>query len=193
MDSSKSSRRVGLARALSKLGFCSRSDAFDLIRAGKVRLNGNVHRDPDFPVHMDKDRLEVNGRAVIAESRAYLMLNKPRGVVTTVSDEKNRQTVTSFLPEDIPWVSPVGRLDKASEGLLLLTNDSEWSARVLAPETHLEKNLSCTNCSGCRGCAARIHAPGRQNAGGRFPEGQKRAPGARRQAQHLAGNRLGRG
>jgi 23S rRNA pseudouridine2605 synthase len=139
VDSSKSSRRVGLARALSKLGFCSRSDAFDLIRAGKVRLNGNVHRDPDFPVHMDKDRLEVNGRAVIAESRAYLMQNKPRGVVTTVSDEKNRQTVTSFLPEDIPWVSPVGRLDKASEGLLLLTNDSEWSARVLAPETHLEK------------------------------------------------------
>lgn len=139
MDSGKSSRRVGLARALSKLGFCSRSDAFDLIRAGKVRLNGNVHRDPEFPVHMDKDRLEVNGRAVIAESRAYLMLNKPRGVITTASDEKNRQTVTAFLPENIPWVSPVGRLDKASEGLLLLTNDSEWSARVLAPETHLEK------------------------------------------------------
>jgi 23S rRNA pseudouridine2605 synthase len=139
VDSSKNSRRVGLARALSKLGFCSRSDAFDLSRAGKVRLNGNVTRDPEFPVHMNKDRLEVNGRAVIAESRVYLMLNKPRGVVTTASDEKNRQTVTAFLPEDIPWVSPVGRLDKASEGLLLLTNDSEWSARVLAPETHLEK------------------------------------------------------
>jgi 23S rRNA pseudouridine2605 synthase len=137
--STKSSRRVGLARALSKLGFCSRSAAFDLVRAGKVRLNGKTRRDPEFPVHIKKDRLEVDGRTVTAKAKAYLMLNKPRGVVTTASDEKNRQTVYSFLPDDIPWIAPVGRLDKASEGLLLLTNDSEWSARVLAPETHLEK------------------------------------------------------
>src|SRR2546427_277166 len=88
---------------------------------------------------MEKDRLEVDGRTVTAKAKAYLMLNKPRGVVTTASDEKNRQTVYAFLPDDIPWIAPVGRLDKASEGLLLLTNDSEWSARVLAPETHLEK------------------------------------------------------
>ena len=81
----------------------------------------------------------MDGRTVTAKAKAYLMLNKPRGVVTTASDEKNRQTVYSFLPDDIPWIAPVGRLDKASEGLLLLTNDSEWSARVLAPETHLEK------------------------------------------------------
>ena len=88
---------------------------------------------------MNKDRIEVDGRAIAAKASVYLMLNKPRGVVTTASDEKNRQTVYSFLPDDIPWIAPVGRLDKASEGLLLLTNDSEWSARVLAPETHLEK------------------------------------------------------
>ena len=88
---------------------------------------------------MEKDRLEVDGRTVTAKAKAYLMLNKPHGVVTTASDEKNRQTVYAFLPDDIPWIAPVGRLDKASEGLLLLTNDSEWSARVLAPETHLEK------------------------------------------------------
>jgi 23S rRNA pseudouridine2605 synthase len=137
--STKNSRRVGLARALSKLGFCSRSAAFDLIRAGKVRLNGNIQRDAEFPVHMDKDRLEVDRRALVAKARVYLMLNKPGGVVTTASDEKNRQTVYAFLPEDIPWIAPVGRLDKASEGLLLLTNDSEWSARVLAPEIHLDK------------------------------------------------------
>lgn len=139
MGSTKNSRRVGLARTLSKLGFCSRSAAFDLIRAGKVRLNGKIHRDPEFPVHIDKDRLEVDGRAVVSKSRVYMMLNKPRGVVTTASDEKDRQTVYAFLPHDIPWIAPVGRLDKASEGLLLFTNDSEWSARVLAPETHLEK------------------------------------------------------
>ena len=139
MASTKNSRRVGLARALSKLGFCSRSAAFDLIRAGKVRLDGNIRRDPEFPVHIDKDEIEVEGYNVVAKAKIYLMLNKPRGAVTTASDEKNRQTVYSFLPEDIPWVAPVGRLDKASEGLLLLTNDSEWSARVLAPETHLDK------------------------------------------------------
>ena len=139
MASPNNSRRVGLARALSKLGFCSRSAAFDLIRAGKVRLNGDIHLDPEFPVYMEKDRLEVDGRVIVGKSKVYLMLNKPRGVVTTASDEKDRKTVYAFLPADTPWVAPVGRLDKASEGLLLLTNDSEWSARVLAPESHVEK------------------------------------------------------
>ena len=88
---------------------------------------------------MEKDRLEVDGRVIVGKSKVYLMLNKPRGVVTTASEEKNRKTVYAFLPADIPWVAPVGRLDKASEGLLLLTNDSEWSARVLARESHVEK------------------------------------------------------
>ena len=67
------------------------------------------------------------------------MLNKPRGLVTTTSDEQGRNTVYSCLPEDLPWIAPVGRLDKASEGLLLFTNDSEWAARVLAPESHLDR------------------------------------------------------
>lgn len=67
------------------------------------------------------------------------MLNKPRGLVTTAADDKGRETIYSCLPPDLPWLAPVGRLDKASEGLLLLTNDSEWAARLLAPETHLEK------------------------------------------------------
>jgi 23S rRNA pseudouridine2605 synthase len=70
------------------------------------------------------------------------MMNKPRGLVTTASDEQGRKTVYSVLQMEmqaLPWVSPVGRLDKASEGLLLLTNDSEWGARIAAPEAHLEK------------------------------------------------------
>ena len=76
------------------------------------------------------------------QGKIYLMMNKPRGVVTTASDEKGRETVYSVLGnagESQPWVAPVGRLDKASEGLLLLTNDSEWGARIAAPETHLAK------------------------------------------------------
>jgi 23S rRNA pseudouridine2605 synthase len=133
------SRKVGLARALSKLGFCSRSRAAELIRQGRVRLNGATRRDPETPVHLERDRIEVDRSPVEARSLIYLMLNKPRGVVTTASDEKGRETVYSLLPENPPWVGPVGRLDKASEGLLLLTNDSEWAARISDPESHVDK------------------------------------------------------
>jgi len=132
-------RRVGLARALSKLGYCSRSEAALLIRAGRVSVDGRRRGDPETPVRLAKDRIEVDGNLLQARNKLYLMLNKPRGVVTTASDEKGRQTVYALLPEDCAWVAPVGRLDKASEGLLLLTNDSEWSARVQSPGTHLEK------------------------------------------------------
>jgi 23S rRNA pseudouridine2605 synthase len=130
---------TGLARAISKLGFCSRAQAAQLIRAGRVRLNGGVRRDPETPVRIGKDRIEVDGQQLKAAAKIYLVMNKPRGIVTTASDEKGRDTVYSLLVEDLPWVAPVGRLDKASEGLLLLTNDSEWAARVTAPETHLDK------------------------------------------------------
>lgn len=133
------SRRIGLARALSKLGYCSRAQAFALIRAGRVRLNGAVRRDPEAPVHLERDRILVDGEAVGASAPLYLALNKPRGVVITAADEQGRRTVYDCLPPGLPWLAPVGRLDKASEGLLLLTNDSEWAARILAPESHLEK------------------------------------------------------
>jgi 23S rRNA pseudouridine2605 synthase len=133
------SRRIGLARALSKLGYCSRSKAFGLIRGGQVRLNGNLTRNPESPVHIGRDRIEVDGISVQAGTLIYFMMNKPRGVVTTASDEKGRETVYRYLEKDTPWVGPVGRLDKASEGLLLLTNDSEWAAKITAPETHLDK------------------------------------------------------
>ena len=134
-----SSRKTGLARALSKLGYCSRSQGAALIRAGRVRLNGASRRDPESAVDVEQDRIEVDGKLLRTAEKIYLMLNKPRGVVTTASDEKGRQTVYDLLTEQKSWVAPVGRLDKASEGLLLLTNDSEWAARVLAPETHLDK------------------------------------------------------
>jgi len=139
MERGRDVKRVGLARALSKLGYCSRSQATELICAGRVRLNGAIRRDPETPVHVDRDRIEVDHRIVGEEAKIYLMLNKPRGVVTTASDEKGRDTVYSCLSAGLPWVAPVGRLDKASEGLLLLTNDSEWAARISDPETHLDK------------------------------------------------------
>jgi len=132
-------RTVGLARALSKLGYCSRSQAQQLIRAGRVQVNGAAKRNPETPVYLGRDRIEVDGGLIRPARKIYLMLNKPRGLVTTAADEKGRPTVYSKLQNDLPWLAPVGRLDKASEGMLLLTNDSEWAARVTAPETHLLK------------------------------------------------------
>jgi 23S rRNA pseudouridine2605 synthase len=134
--------RVVLARALSKLGYCSRSRASELIRRGEVRVNGRLTRDSELSLSLDHDKITIAGQTIKLEKKIYLAMNKPRGVVTTASDEKGRETVYSILAKEsqpLPWVSPVGRLDKASEGLLLLTNDSEWGARVASPETHLPK------------------------------------------------------
>lgn len=135
---SKGNRRVGLARTLSKLGYCSRSQAVALIRSGAVAVNGTVRRDPEYPVQ-PHHRITTNGELVAQTAKTYLLLNKPRGVITTASDEKGRETVYSLLPPGLPWLAPVGRLDKASEGLLILTNDSEWAGRITDPASHLEK------------------------------------------------------
>jgi 23S rRNA pseudouridine2605 synthase len=138
-SSNKVGKTVGLARALSKLGHCSRSQAFVLIREGKVWLNGARPRDPETPVRMGVDRIEIEGAEIRAAEKIYLMLNKPRGLVTSAADEKGRETVYSLLPKDLAWIAPVGRLDKASEGLLLFTNDSAWAARITNPASHLDK------------------------------------------------------
>jgi 23S rRNA pseudouridine2605 synthase len=132
-------RKTGLARAISKLGYCSRAEAARLIRSGKVQLNGRLQRDPETPVHVGRDRIAVKGHALEHAKLFYLALNKPRGVVTTASDEKGRDTVYAYLPAGTPWCSPVGRLDQASEGLLLFTNHTAWANRITAPETHLDK------------------------------------------------------
>ena len=134
------SPRHGLARTLSKLGACSRTQAALYAREGRVAINGRIVRDPERPVDAERDRIALDGREIRASERIYLMLNKPRGYVTTASDERGRDTVYALLEgAALPWVAPVGRLDKASEGLLLLTNDSAWAARITAPESHLEK------------------------------------------------------
>ena len=134
---------VGLARAISKMGYCSRSRAAEAIRAGRVRVNGAVKTNVEAPVHLVKDRVEIDGREIKKAENIYLMLNKPRGVLTTASDQHGRETIYSFLDKyndgSLHWVAPVGRLDKASEGLLLITNDSEWAAKITAPETHIDK------------------------------------------------------
>jgi 23S rRNA pseudouridine2605 synthase len=102
-------------------------------------LNGTERRNPEFPVDLERDRIVVDGQKVRPKKKIYLVLNKPRGLVTTASDEQGRETVYSCLPREQSWVGPVGRLDQASEGLLLLTNDSEWAAQITSPESHVDK------------------------------------------------------
>jgi 23S rRNA pseudouridine2605 synthase len=112
----------------------------ELIGAGRVRVNGRGERDGARRVDPAKDRIEVEGRVVPPSEKVYLMLNKPRGLVTSAADEKGRATVYEGLKDcGFPWLVPVGRLDKASEGLLLFTNDTRWAARIMAPQTHLDK------------------------------------------------------
>jgi len=130
----------GLARALSKLGFCSRSQARGLIEAGRVKVNGAVRLDPEWRVDLNHDKIEVDATPLSGQPKIYLMLNKPRGLVTTSADERGRETVFKcFAGKNLPFIAPVGRLDQASEGLLLFTNDTQWAALITAPESRIEK------------------------------------------------------
>jgi 23S rRNA pseudouridine2605 synthase len=98
-----------------------------------VRVNGRLVKDPEFPVNQGSDSVTVDGQEN-APARMVFMLNKPRGLVTTTRDEQGRDTVYScFKGADLPWLAPIGRLDKASEGLLLFSNDPAWAARVAHP------------------------------------------------------------
>ena len=134
-----SAKAHGVARVISKRGFCSRSQAENLVREGRVSLRGKIVRDPDTPAR-ENDEICVDGKHVKASEFVYFMMNKPRGYVTTASDEKGRATVMDLFREQyakmfpgkpVPHISPVGRLDAASEGLLLFTNDTQWADALL--------------------------------------------------------------
>jgi 23S rRNA pseudouridine2605 synthase len=131
---------VSVARGLSKLGVCSRSEGERLVEAGRVRVNGKIVRDVSVRIVPERDAIEIDGKRVGRVERVYLALNKPRGLVTTRDDPRGRATIYDCLRDaSLPFLAPVGRLDKASEGLLLLTNDSRWSANVLDPQSHVDK------------------------------------------------------
>jgi 23S rRNA pseudouridine2605 synthase len=129
-----------LARVISKMGLASRTVAARWIADGRVNVNGRVRRDPEHPVAQGVDRIALDGRDLASAERVYLMLNKPRGLLTTVQDERGRDTVyRCFDGADLPWLLPVGRLDKASEGLLLFCNDPQWAAHIADPVTGPDK------------------------------------------------------
>jgi 23S rRNA pseudouridine2605 synthase len=97
-------------------------------------------RDTSTRITPERDVIEVDGESIVRAERVYLALNKPRGLMTTRDDPQGRATIYQCLADaTLPFVAPVGRLDKASEGLLLLTNDSRWSAKLLDPVSHVEK------------------------------------------------------
>ncbi len=128
-----------LARILSKLGTASRNTATLWIQVGRVAVDGVVITDPEFNVP-EHAHLTLDGHVLTAAAKRYYLLNKPRGLITTAHDEQGRATVYACLPSELrAQLAPVGRLDKASEGLLLFSNDTAWSAAILDPAHHLPK------------------------------------------------------
>lgn len=150
--------RHGLARVLSKRGICSRREAERCIRAGRVQLDGRIVRDPEHPTDAASAVIQLDGIQAAAIAPRYLMLNKPRGLVTTLRDEQGRDTVyRCFDGANLGWIAPVGRLDKASEGLLLFSNDPAWAARITDPSTGPGKCYHVQiNCIPDAGLLARI-------------------------------------
>lgn len=111
-----------------------------MIVAGRVCVNDREQRNPEFSADAARDRISIDGVTVQRSERIYIALNKPRGLIVSAADERGRNTVYSLLASaNLPWIAPVGRLDKASEGLLLLTNDPEWAAGITDPVSALHK------------------------------------------------------
>lgn len=124
---------------VTRCGICSRRQALDLIKAGKVFVNGRKVVEPSTPVNDHTDRVEVGGKVIYLKKYEYIMLNKPRGVTTTKKDRFADKTVMDILPKEMRHLHPVGRLDKDTEGLLLLTNDGALTHTLTHPRFEIEK------------------------------------------------------
>ncbi|HEV8114050.1 MAG TPA: pseudouridine synthase [Planctomycetota bacterium] len=134
----------GLARVLSKAGICSRTVAAEWIRAGRVRVDGALVRDPERRIVPERAVVTLDGRRIGAVAHAYWALHKPRGFVTTRSDPAGRRTVYDLVGEIAAWAIAVGRLDRDTSGLLLFTNDTQFAERVTNPTSHVPKTYRAT-------------------------------------------------
>jgi 23S rRNA pseudouridine2605 synthase len=137
-------RRRTLDRLLSSLGLCSRGTARRWIAAGRVSVDGRVVRRADAWVDLEAQRVELEGRPIEAERRTYLVLNKPKGYLTSLGDPRGGRTVYELLGDVPAWVFPVGRLDRDTSGLLLFTNDTELGESVTNPGSGLFKRYRAT-------------------------------------------------
>ena len=139
-DTGRLEGRLSLARALSKFGVCSRKQAASLIEAGCVRVGGRVVLWPARRIDPRRERVTLDGRRVGDDTeRVALVLHKPAGYLTTRSEPGGRPTVYELLRDVGRWVFPVGRLDRDSSGLLVLTNDHGLGQRLTDPEQHVPK------------------------------------------------------
>lgn len=147
-----------LQKILSAAGVCSRRQAEEYLRAGRVTVNGAVAHLGD-KADLTRDLILVDGKLVAErEAKRYLLLHKPRGYVTTLSDERGRKTVAELTADCGARVYPVGRLDMDSEGLLLLTNDGAFAQRLTHPSHELEKEYHVTVSGQLPGCRERLAA-----------------------------------
>ena len=128
-----------LERVISKAGLGSRTEARSWIGAGRVAVNGKVIRTPDKWVDLERDKVTVDGKPIRAQSKIYLLLYKPKGYLTTYKDPEGRATVYDLLSEIDQFVSPVGRLDQDTSGLLILTNDTQFAERITNPDFKIAK------------------------------------------------------
>jgi len=135
----KDPTKLRLQVFLSRNGVCSRRQALDIIKGGDVTLNGKVCREPSTPVRPGRDHVSVDGKKIKEKSYDYILLNKPSGYTTTKSDRFAEKTVLDLLPRKFGHLSPVGRLDRDTEGLLLLTNDGDTAYQLTHPKFDVDK------------------------------------------------------
>ena len=167
-----------LQKLIAAAGLCSRRTAEEWIRAGRVSKNG-VPASIGMTADELRDTVCVDGVPLsFPKRRLYLMLNKPCGYVSTLSDEYGRPTAVSLLADCGERVYSVGRLDRDSEGLLLFTNDGAWAQRILHPRYEIEKCYRVTVRGDCRQAAERLRAV-------RMIDGEEIAPA---QVEFLSGN-----
>ena len=158
-----------LDRALSKAGLGSRTEARSWIGAGRVSVNGRVIQTPDHWVDIERDRVTLDGKPVRGGEKIYIVLYKPKGYITTYNDPEGRPTVYDLIQDAGAWVSPVGRLDLETSGLLILTNDTQFAERLFQ---HQAAAVGVGQNHGVRDAAAEfrrrpgVNAPGLQIRGG---------------------------
>jgi len=130
---------IRLQVALARAGIASRRKSEEIIVAGRVKVNGKVIHERGFHIDASRDKILFDEKSILFEKKGYYILNKPEGILTTLKDEKNRRTVLDFIKNKEKRFYPVGRLDKNTTGLLILTNDGELTFRLTHPKYRIKR------------------------------------------------------